>query len=107
MRLLCNTDRKAEETDVPGRRHSSREIAGKLEQVDALIGEGKTLSEATKAVGVSRQTLYRWRGDKRPEAANPPRQLRDLEDENNLLRRLLVDLLLQKLAIEDALKERD
>jgi transposase-like protein len=90
---------------VPGKRHSSKEVAGKLREVEALLGEGKSLSEATKTVGVSRQTLYRWRGGRRHSPKGLPKSLRDLEEENARLRRLVTDLLLQKMAMEDELSK--
>jgi putative transposase len=87
---------------MPGKRHSSEEIAGKLQKVDALVSQGKTLTEAIKSVGVSRQTLYRWRGERGASVANPSQRLRDLESENQRLRKLVTDLLLEKAAAEEA-----
>jgi len=91
---------------LPGKRHSTEEIAGKLRQVEALVGEGKTLGEATRLVGVSRQTLYRWRGDHADGADAPSDRLRELEAENGKLRKLVTDLLLQKMAMEEQLRRK-
>ena len=91
---------------MPGKRHSTEEIAGKLRQVEALVGEGKTLGEATRLVGVSRQTLYRWRGDHADGADSPSDRLRELEAENGKLRKLVTDLLLQKMAMEEQLRRK-
>ncbi len=89
---------------MPGKRHTDDEIADKLRQVEALVGQGKTLGEATKLIGVSRQTLYRWREDRIgadiDDADDSSNRLRDLESENARLRKLVTDLLLQKMAIE-------
>lgn len=90
-----------------GKKHTSKEIAGKLEQVSALLTQGKSLSEATKAIGVSRQTFYRWRDGRRAGGKSTPKSLRELEDENARLRKLVTDLLLEKMAMEDELKERE
>lgn len=91
---------------LPGKRHSTEEIAGKLRQVEALVSEGKTLGEATKLIGVSRQTLYRWRGEHESGADAPSDRLRELEAENGRLRKLVTDLLLQKMALEDQIRRR-
>lgn len=95
---------------MPGKRHTDEEIADKLRQVDALVGQGKTLGEATKLVGVSRQTLYRWREDRGgvvgDDAGASSDRLRELEAENTRLRKLVTDLLLQKIAIEEKLFRR-
>lgn len=90
---------------LPGKRHSNEEIAGKLRQVEALVSEGRTLGEATKLIGVSRQTLYRWRGEHDGGAEAPSDRLRELEAENGQLRRLVTDLLLQKMALEEQLRQ--
>lgn len=92
---------------MPGKKHTSKEIAGKLEQVSVLLTQGKSLSEATKSIGVSRQTFYRWREGRRAGVKSAPKSLRALEEENARLRRLVTDLLLEKMAIEDELKDRE
>jgi transposase-like protein len=74
-----------------------------LAQVDQLVAEGKTLSEATRQVGISRQTLYRWRGQSVGMEAPPASRLSELESENARLRKIVADLLLQKTAIEEQL----
>ncbi len=90
---------------MPGKRHTDDEIADKLRQVDAMVAQGKTLGEATKLVGVSRQTLYRWREDRSgvdsDDAGASSDRLRELEAENGRLRKLVTDLLLEKMAIEE------
>ena len=95
---------------MPGKRHTSDEIADKLRQVEALVGQGKSLGEATKLVGVSRQTLYRWREacvDAGSNGGEPlSDRLRELETENGRLRKLVTDLLLEKMAIEERLLRR-
>jgi hypothetical protein len=90
---------------LAGKRHSTEEIAGKLRQVEALVSEGKTLGEATKLIGVSRQTLYCWRGEHDGGVEAPSDRLRELEAENGQLRRLVTDLLLQKMALEEQLRQ--
>jgi len=91
---------------LAGKRHSAVEIAGKLRQVEALVSDGKTLGEETTLVGVSRQTLYRWRGDHTNGADAPSDRLHELEAENGKLRKLVTDLLLQKMAMEEQLRRK-
>jgi len=91
---------------MAGKKHSASEIAGKLHRVEELLNDGKTLSEATRSIGVSRQTLYRWRGEQPTLSTKPKERLRELETENVRLRKLVTDLLLQKMAIEEALKRK-
>jgi hypothetical protein len=98
-------------------RFSRAEIASKLTQANDLATEGKLQSEIARTLGVSVMTLHRWR--KAPpgplptlvatnEAGNPYRMRRggdriaELQLENSRLRRLVTDLLLEKIKLEEA-----
>ena len=95
------------------RRHSRAEIATKLAQANELATRGKLQSEIARTLGVSVMTLHRWR--KAPPGAQPanetgePGQTRgggdriaELQLENSRLRRLVTDLLLEKVKLEEA-----
>jgi putative transposase len=95
------------------KRHSRAEIATKLAQANELATQGKLQSEIARALGVSVMTLHRWR--KAPPGAQPahktsePGQTRggsdriaELQLENSRLRRLVTDLLLEKIKLEEA-----
>jgi transposase-like protein len=101
------------------KRHSPAEIEPKLGRADSLAASGHTQIEIAKALGVSVMTLHRWRkarGQSRPSAAenissdialvHGPSQRRDpqiaqLELENAELRRLITNLLLEKMRLEE------
>ncbi|QPF94566.1 helix-turn-helix domain-containing protein [Bradyrhizobium commune] len=107
-----------------GRRHDSREISDKLAQADQLVARGKTQREISKALGVSIMTYHRWKKMvKSPESADgagsemtislsAPREasseetIKRLEVENAQLRRLVTDMLLEKLKYEEQLRAR-
>ena len=99
------------------KRHSRVEIASKLTQANDLAAQGKLQSEIARTLGVSVMTLHRWRKaplGPRPalvathEAGNPYRMRRggdriaELQLENSRLRRLVTDLLLEKIKLEEA-----
>ena len=99
------------------KRHSRVEIATKLAQANDLATQGKLQSEIARAVGVSVMTLHRWRkappGPQfalvaTPEAREPDRtrgtddRIAELQLENSRLRRLVTDLLLEKIKLEEA-----
>ena len=46
---------------MPKKRYNAEEIIQKLRGADVLLGQGKTVSQACKQIGVSDQTYYRWR----------------------------------------------
>jgi putative transposase len=87
------------------KRHSSIEISSKLAQANDLATQGKLQREIARALGVSVMTLHRWRTR---EASQPDRswgrgdRIGELELENSQLRRLVTDLLLEKIKLEEA-----
>ena len=97
-------------------KHSKTEIAAKLAQAGDLAAQGKLQSEIARTLGVSVMTLHRWRKLPLPPRAAPagpngPGQLdqtphagriAELQLENSRLRRLVTDLLLEKLKLEEA-----
>jgi putative transposase len=113
---------KASNVSKKKKRHTEAEIAVKLGEAAALAAQGRTQREIAHALGVSVMTFHRWRKaqppslqasvSKEPEARRivPIANLSDsqrrgriaeLQLENSRLRRLVTDLLLEKMRIED------
>ena len=84
--------------------HSRVEVATKLAQANDLARQGKLKSEIARTLGVSVMTLHR----SRKEADGPDRarggrdRIAELQLENSRLRRLVTDLLLEKIKPEEA-----
>ena len=45
------------------KRYSPEQIIHKLREVEILVNKGATVGEASKKIGVTEQTYYRWRKD--------------------------------------------
>ncbi len=43
------------------RKHTSEQAITKLREAEVLTAEGSTVSEASRSIGVTQQTFYRWR----------------------------------------------
>ena len=82
-------------------RHTPEQIIRKLREAERLLGEGKTIPEAAKELGISENTYHRWRNQYGGMKADDVKRLRELERENQRLKRIVAD---QALNI-DALKE--
>ena len=41
--------------------YKAEQIIGKLREVEVLLSQGGTVGEASKKIGVTEQTYYRWR----------------------------------------------
>ena len=83
------------------KRNTPEEIVTKLRQVKVLVGQGKPVAEAIKAIGVTESTYYRWRAEYGGLKLDQVRRLKQLEQENGRLRRAVSDLTLEKLILKE------
>ena len=87
---------------MPRKSYKPEEIVGKLRQVDVLTSQGQSVAEAIRSIGVSEVTYYRWRQEFGGLKSDQIKRLKDLETENNRLRRAVSDLTLDKLILQEA-----
>ena len=73
------------------KRYTAEQIIGHLRQAEILISEGKTIIEAARHLGVSEQTYYRWRKEYGGMEVDQARRLKELDLENQRLKRLGAD----------------
>jgi putative transposase len=86
------------------KRHKREEIVAKLRQVEVLTAQGQSIAEASRAIGVSEQTYFRWRAEYGGMKTDQLKRLKALEIENARLRRAVSDLTLDKLILAEAAK---
>jgi transposase-like protein len=89
---------------MAGKREKPEDIVSKLRQVEVLQGQGMTVSDAVRKIGVSEQTFYRWRKQYGGMSRVQLKRLKELEKENQRLRRAVSDLTLDKLILTEAAK---
>ena len=87
---------------MAGKREKPEEIVSKLRQVEVLQGQGTTIAEAVRQIGVTQQTFYRWRKLYGGMGRSQLKRLKELEKENQRLRRAVSDLTLDKLILSEA-----
>jgi putative transposase len=86
------------------KRHSPEQIVRKLQEADALLTVGKTVGQVCQALEVSEPTLQRWRNQYGGMKAQEAKRLRELEDENRRLKKLLAEAELDKAILKEALR---
>jgi putative transposase len=103
------------------KKHSHAEIAAKLRQADEMLSRGKLQTEVARALGVSVMTFHRWRKAANTDAVlamtagaslepssidknELARRMDELTIENSRLRRLVTDLILEKMKLEESLQ---
>ena len=91
-----------EERGMPRKKHKAEEIVAKLRQVDVLTAQGRPVAEAVRSIGVTEVTYYRWWSEYGGLKGDQVKRLKELEAENNRLRRAVSDLTIEKLILKEA-----
>ena len=72
-----------------------------MREADVLLGQGQSVSQVCKQLGVSAQTYYRWRKTYGGMKVGQAKRLKALETENTRLRRAVADLTVDKLLLKE------
>lgn len=86
---------------MKGKRFSVEQITGALKEYEA----GLPAVELCRRLGIASNTLYRWKAKYGGLEASEAKRLRELEDENGRLKRMVADLLLENSAIKTVLSK--
>ena len=78
-----------------GKRHKPEEIIAKLRQVEVMTGQGTSMADAIRSIGVTEVTYYRWRSEYGGMKLDQVKRLKELEVENARLRKAVSDLTLE------------
>jgi len=73
------------------KKHSPDQIIAKLREADALLGGGATIAQVCQKIEVSEQTFHRWRNQYGGMRANQAKRLKELEQENARLKKLVAE----------------
>ena len=84
------------------KRFSEEQIAFALRQADS----GTTIEEICRKMGISEPTFYRWKKVYAGMGVTEIRRLKQLEDENAKLKRVVADLTLDKSMLQDVLRKK-
>lgn len=85
-------------------RHNPEQIIKKLRDADAMLASGKTIGQVCQALEVSEQTFHRWRNQYGGMKAGEAKRLKELEDENKRLKKVVAELTLDKDILQEALE---
>ena len=88
------------------KRFSAEQIIPKLREAEVEIARGATVGAAAKKIGVTEQTFYRWKKVYGGMPASEARELKQLRDENTKLKRLVADLSLDKVMLQDVVQKK-
>ena len=82
--------------------YTAEQIINKLREAEVLISQGATTAEASRKIGVTDQTYYRWRREYGGMRIEQARRLKEVEKENTRLKKLVADLSLDNAILKEA-----
>ncbi len=82
--------------------YTPEQIINKLREAEILLNQGATIAEASRKIGVTEQTYYRWRREYGGMRIEQARRLKELEKENTRLKRLVAELSLDISILKEA-----
>ncbi len=87
------------------RKHFKPEqIISKLREAEVLLSQGQTQEQAIRAIGVTGNTYYRWRKEYGGMGLDQAKRLKDLEVENNRLKKAVAELTIDNQILKEVSK---
>jgi transposase-like protein len=83
------------------KKYGPEQIVNLLRQIEVGIANGKTHPVACREAGITEQTYYRWRKEYGGLKVDQAKRLKELEQENSKLKRLVAELSLDKQILQD------
>jgi transposase-like protein len=82
--------------------YTPEQIINNLREAEILLSQGETVATVSKKIGVSVHTCYRWRKEYGGMRVDQARHLKELEQENSRLKKLVADLSLDNAILKEA-----
>jgi putative transposase len=80
------------------KRFSPEQIITMLREAEVLLNQSTPVAEVCRKLGISEQTYYRWRKEYGGMRVDQARRLKELEQENARLKKLVADLSLDNVS---------
>ena len=78
------------------------QIINKLREAEILLSQGSTVAEASRKLNITEQTYYRWRKEYGGMRVDQAKRLKELEQENSRLKKLVADITLDNAILKEA-----
>ncbi len=82
--------------------YTPEQIINKLREAEIHINQGISIAEASRKIGITQQTYYRWRKEYGGLRIEQAKRLKSLEKENARLKKLVADLSLDNAILKEA-----
>ena len=84
--------------------YTAAQIINGLRRAEVGLANGKSMKEVIRDLGVSEQTYYRWRREYGGMKTSQAKRLKELEKENQRLKRAVADLTVDNMILKEASK---
>ena len=84
-----------------GKRYQPEQVVNLLRQIEVAVASGKTTAQACKEAEIVERTYFRWRKEYGGLQIDQAKRLKELEQENVKLKRLVANLSLDNLVLKD------
>ena len=75
-----------------------------MREADVMLGQGYSVGDVIRQLGVSKLTYYRWRKEFGGLKVEQAKRMKEIEKENARLKRLVADLSLDNAILKEAAK---
>ncbi len=82
--------------------YTPEKIINKLREAEVLLNQGETIAVVSRKIGISDHTYYHWRKEYGGMTVDQAHRLKELEQENSRLKRLVADLSLDNAILKEA-----
>jgi len=86
---------------MPKKGFKPEQIINKLREAEVLLSQGATVGEICRRIGVTDVTYYRWRKEYGGMRVDQARRMKDLEQQNSRLKKLVADLSLDNAILKE------
>lgn len=82
-------------------KHTAEQIVAKLRQAEVELARGQSVAQVSKPLGITEQTYYRWRKEFGGLRLDQAKRLKQLEQENTRLKKVVADLTLDNAILKE------
>jgi len=83
------------------KRHTPEQIIAKLREAEVALSKGQAIAQIVRMLGITEQTYYRWRKEYGGLRTDQAKRLKQLEQENARLKKVVADLTLDNAILKE------
>lgn len=86
------------------KRFTAEQIISKLREAEVLQSSGLSIVEICRQLGIKEQTYYKWRKEYGGMRVDQAKKLKEVEQENSRLKKLVADLSLDNAILKETVR---